>query len=225
MSVYERTERLIGEEALDKLKKSKVIVFGVGGVGSFVVEALARAGIGEITVVDKDVVDESNINRQLVALQSTVGKSKVEVAADRIKDINPDIIVTPIQECYTQENADDFDFSEYDFIVDAIDMVPSKLTLIEKAKESGTPIIASMGMGNKLHPEMIKLADISKTEMDPLAKKIRTELRKRRIKKVPVVYSTEQPKARLTPPGSISTVPSSAGLMIASYIINSIVEE
>lgn len=224
MGVYDRTERMIGDE-IEKLKNSSVIVFGVGGVGSYVVEALARAGIGKIAIVDKDVVDDSNINRQLVALHSTVGKPKVEVAEERIKDINPDIDVQAFPVCYTAENADSFDLSEYDFVVDAIDMVSSKLKLIEEAKSLDVPIISSMGMGNKLHPERIKIADISKTEMDPLAKVMRTELKKRRIKKVPVVFSDEKPLIRITPPGSISTVPSTAGLLIASYIINSILEK
>lgn len=224
MGVYDRTERMIGDE-IEKLKNSSVIVFGVGGVGSYVVEALARAGIGKIAIVDKDVVDDSNINRQLVALHSTVGKPKVEVAKERIKDINPDIDVQAFPVCYSAENADSFDLSEYDFVVDAIDMVSSKLKLIEEAKSLDVPIISSMGMGNKLHPERIKIADISKTEMDPLAKVMRTELKKRRIKKVPVVFSDEKPLIRITPPGSISTVPSTAGLLIASYIINSILEK
>lgn len=231
-----RTELLIGEQGMKSLSKAKVLVFGVGGVGSYVVEALARCGIGSLTLVDSDVVSITNINRQLVALHSTIGEHKTEVAKARIKDINPDILVNTYQTFYKLDTSILFDFSAYDYIVDAIDTVTSKLLIIERAKEAKVPIISSMGAGNKLDPSRFEIADISKTSVCPLAKIIRLELRKRKIKKVKVLYSKEQPikqmkkvgetKRQLGYPvlGSISFVPATAGLMIAGEVVKDLVE-
>ena len=190
---FHRTERLIGQEAVKKLNNARVIVFGVGGVGSYVCEALARAGIGAMEIVDKDVVDITNINRQLIALHSTIGKPKVEVCRNRLLDINPGMEVTARQCFYLPEKSDEFDFSRYDYVVDAIDNVTAKLDIICKAKEAGVPVISSMGTGNKLDPMAFKIADIEKTKVCPLAKVMRKELRKRGVSGVKVVYSEEEP--------------------------------
>ena len=217
---FHRTERLIGQEAVKKLNNARVIVFGVGGVGSYVCEALARAGIGAMEIVDKDVVDITNINRQLIALHSTIGKPKVEVCRNRLLDINPGMEVTARQCFYLPEKSDEFDFSRYDYVVDAIDNVTAKLDIICKAKEAGVPVISSMGTGNKLDPMAFKISDIEKTKVCPLAKVMRKELRKRGVSGVKVVYSEEEPadtESRI--PASISFVPSAAGLLIAKAVI------
>lgn len=214
----ERTERLIGAQGVDALGAARVLLFGLGGVGSYVAEALARAGIGALTLVDKDIVEESNVNRQLIALQSTIGQDKVAVAAARCRDINPEINVMAIKDCFMPESA--LDFSDYNYVVDAVDMVTAKIEIIRRAKAAGVPVISSMGTGNKTHPEKLALADISRTSVCPLAKVMRRELKARGLARVPVVYSTEVPLVRCTPPGSISTVPSCAGLLIASKVIN-----
>ncbi|MBR5517328.1 MAG: tRNA threonylcarbamoyladenosine dehydratase [Firmicutes bacterium] len=217
---FNRTESLIGSDAVTKLLNSKVIVFGVGGVGSYVCEALARAGIGSMEIVDKDEVDVTNINRQLIALHSTVGKSKVEVCKARLEDINPNIEVVAKQCFYLPEKSDDFDFSKYDYVIDAVDNVTAKIDIICKAREAGVPVISSMGTGNKLDPMAFKIADIEKTKVCPLAKVMRKELKKREIKGVKVVYSEEEPKNTETrTPASISFVPSAAGLLIAKAVI------
>lgn len=215
-----RTRRLIGDEAQTKLENANVLLFGTGGVGSFTAEALARAGIGKLTIVDKDVVDSSNINRQIIALGSTVGRPKTEVLAERIHDINPEAQVDARQVCFMPDTAETFRFEDYDYVVDAVDMVSAKLLIIEKAKAAGVPVISSMGTGNKTHPELLEIGDISKTHTCPLAKVMRKALKDRRIKQVPVVWSPEEPRVRLTPPGSMSFVPSTAGLLIASRVIN-----
>lgn len=218
---FKRTESLIGASAVDRLLNSKVIVFGVGGVGSYVCEALARAGVGYMEIVDKDEVDVTNINRQLIALHSTVGKPKVEVCAERLKDINPDMKVIARQCFYLPERSDEFDFSGYDYVVDAVDNVTAKIDIICKAKEAGTPVISSMGTGNKLNPMAFKVADISKTQVCPLAKVMRKELRKRGVSGVKVVYSEEEPQnTDSRTPASISFVPSAAGLLIAKTVID-----
>lgn len=229
--VFSRTQLLLGEEAMEKLYKSKVAIFGIGGVGGYVTEALARSGVSEFLLVDSDTVSVSNINRQIVALHSTVGKSKVGVMRERILDINPDAVVE-IRECfYLPENADEFDFTKYDYIVDAVDTVTAKINIIMRAKECGTPVISAMGAGNKLDPTGFKVADIYKTKMCPLAKVMRTELKKRGVKDLKVVYSEEMPIKRtagaegeMPPgkravPGSSAFVPSVAGLVIASEVI------
>lgn len=229
---FSRTELLIGKEGIKKLSKSHVAVFGIGGVGGYVVEALIRSGIGAIDIIDNDTVCESNINRQIYATTKTIGKNKVDVAKERILEINPNIKVKTFQMFFTPQTADEFDFSNYDYIVDAIDTVVGKLSLIEKAKEYEVPIICSMGAGNKLDPTKFEVADISKTSVCPLARVIRTELKKRKIKDVKVVYSKEPPikpnstlnsQTNKQTPGSIAFVPSVAGLIIAGEVIKDII--
>lgn len=218
---FKRTESLIGQEAVDKLLNSKVIVFGVGGVGSYVCEALARAGVGYMEIVDKDEVDVTNINRQLIALHSSVGMPKVEVCKARLKDINPNMEVISRQCFYLPERSDEFDFSKYDYVVDAVDNVTAKLDIICKAKAAGVMVISSMGTGNKLDPMAFKVADIEKTKVCPLAKVMRKELKKRGVNKVKVVYSEEEPQnTDSRTPASISFVPSAAGLLIAKTVID-----
>jgi tRNA A37 threonylcarbamoyladenosine dehydratase len=220
-----RTQQLIGKDALDKLKNSRVAVFGIGGVGSYVVEALARSGVGNLDLIDNDTVAESNLNRQLVALHSTLGKPKVEVAKERVNDINPDIKVNAHQCFYLPEEADKFPFEEYDYIVDAIDTVKAKISLVEEANKVGTPIICSMGTGNKLDPTRFEISDISKTSVCPLAKVIRVELRKRGINHLKVLYSKEEPvNVGSRTPASIAFVPSVAGLIIAGEVIKDLIK-
>ena len=224
MDIFSRTERLIGEDALQKLKNSNIIIFGLGGVGSYTAEALARSGIGKMTVVDKDTVDITNINRQLYALRSTVGKPKAEVAKARILDINPECEITAIQKMYLPENSEDFVLSQYDYIVDAIDNVTAKIDLAVKAEEFDIPIISSMGTGNKLDPAAFKVSDIYKTSVCPLCRVMRTQLKKRGVKKLKVVYSEEMPKTDgERTPASISFVPPAAGLIIAGEVIKDII--
>lgn len=220
-SDFTRTIGLIGGPAFEKLKNSSVCVFGCGGVGSYVVEALARSGVGKITIVDNDVVDRSNINRQLIALNSTVGMPKAQAAAKRVADINPDCVVTPVELFFDSEHTIPLDF---DYIADAIDSVPSKLFLIEEAVKLGVPVISAMGTGNKLNPSEFEVADISKTSYCPLAKKMRYELRKRGINHLKVVYSREEPAVRAVPPASISFVPGAAGLLMAGEIIKDLIK-
>lgn len=228
-----RSAALYGEGGMQRLFSSTVAVFGVGGVGSYTVEALARSGVGRLILVDADVVDESNINRQIIALHSTVGRDKVEVAKERIKDINPDCEVTTYKRFVTPENLCEIDLSGVDYIVDAVDSVPAKLALAEYAKERGVALISSMGTGNKLDPSRLEVADISKTTVCPLARSMRVKLRKMGIQHLKVVYSTEIPvetegelceqngQTRRAP-ASCSFVPSSAGLLIASEVIRDI---
>lgn len=221
---FERTSLLIGEEAINKLNNSKVLIFGVGGVGGYVAEALARTGVGSITIVDKDTVSESNINRQIIALHSTVGRDKVDVLKERMLDINPNLQVDARKCFFLPENAHEFDFSQYDYIVDAVDTVTAKLQIIVQAKEAGVPVISAMGAGNKVHPEMFEIADIYKTEMCPLAKVMRRELKNRGIKKLKVVYSKEKPVYKGDVPGSIAFSPSVAGLLMASEVVRDLCE-
>ena len=226
---FSRTARLIGEPAVNILKNSSVAVFGVGGVGSFAAEALARAGVGRLCLVDNDTVNESNINRQIIALHSTLGQKKAQAAAERIADINPNADVTAVCEFYDSTTAESFDLSCFDYVIDAIDTVTSKLLLIENAKKCGTPIISSMGTGNKLNPSLFEITDISKTSVCPLARVMRRELKNRGIYKLKVVYSKEKPQKPKTDepipegkrqvPASISYVPSVAGLMLAGEVI------
>ena len=235
MNEFSRTSLLLGEEAMEKLKKAKIIIFGIGGVGSYTAEAVARSGIGNITLVDNDEVSLTNINRQIIALHSTVGEKKTEVMQKRIEDINPNATVCSVTEFYSADTADKFDLSEYDYIVDAIDTVSSKLLLIEKAKEAGTPIISCMGAGNKLDPTRFEVTDVFKTSVCPLAKVMRRELKARGIKKLKVVYSQEMPispkgdtkevSTKRQIPGSIAFVPSVAGLIIAGEVIKDIVNK
>lgn len=220
MSIFTRTISLIGEENFEKLQKSHIMVFGCGGVGSYAVEALARAGVGEITVIDSKTVGFSNINRQLVAYNSTVGKNKVDVEKERIADINPDCVVNTVTEFFDENSSLSLDC---DYIVDAIDSVPSKIFLVQKASEKGVPVISSMGTGNKICPEMLEISDISKTSVCPLAKKMRLELRKRGIKHLKVVYSKEIPVVKCVPPASNSFVPATAGLLLASVVVRDLI--
>ncbi|MBO4940265.1 MAG: tRNA threonylcarbamoyladenosine dehydratase [Clostridia bacterium] len=227
MQRFSRTELLIGKDGLEKLNKSRVAVFGVGGVGGYVVEGLVRSGVGTLDLIDKDVVSVSNINRQIIALSSTVGQYKTEAAAARAKDINPNVIVHTHNVFYLPENAHEFDFSQYDYIVDAIDTVSGKIALVEQAQKAGVPIISSMGAGNKLDPTAFEVSDITKTSVCPLARVMRRELKKRGIEHLKVVYSKEEPLPAQTIdeetgkpiPGSISFVPSVVGLIIAGEVI------
>ena len=221
---YTRSVAVLGEDAITKLKNCSVAVFGVGGVGSYTVEALARAGVGAIDLIDNDTFNVTNMNRQLYATHKTIGQYKVDVARDRILDINPECKVTAHKMFYLPENADGLDLSQYDYIVDAIDTVAAKVELIVRADKVGAKIISSMGTGNKLHPEMFEITDIYKTSVCPLAKVMRTRLKKEGIKKLKVVYSKEEP---ITNPdniiGSVPFVPSVAGLIIAGEVIKEIV--
>lgn len=228
---YSRTAYLLGDEAVSRLKGARVAVFGVGGVGGYATEALARCGVGNIDLIDSDSVTESNINRQIIALRSTVGMPKVTVARSRILDINPECCVTVYETFFSEENESLFDFSKYDYVIDAIDSLKSKIALILKAKMEGIPIISSMGAGNKLSPERLTVADISKTSVCPLARAVRYELKRRGIKDgVKTVFSTEPPvrsvgndeEGRRLPIGSVSFVPSVAGLLLASEVIKTI---
>ena len=221
---FSRTAQLLGNENVENLFDKHVIVFGVGGVGGYVVEALARSGIGKISIVDNDVVNESNINRQIIALHSTVGMQKVEVLKNRILDINPECQVFVYNQFFLPENSNDFDFSIYDYVVDAVDTVTAKLEIIKKSKESNVPVISSMGTGNKLNPMGFKVSDISKTKVCPLARVMRNELKKRGISKVKCVYSEENPVIQTQTPASVAFVPSVAGLLIASEVIKDLVK-
>ena len=223
MNEFSRTERLIGADNLEKLKNKNIIIFGLGGVGSYVAEALARCGIGRMTVVDKDTVDITNINRQLYALHSTVGRNKADVAKERILDINPECKVISIVKLYLPENSDEFNLAQYDYIIDAIDNVTAKIDLAIKSQDLGIPIISSMGTGNKLDPTAFKITDIYKTDTCPLCRVMRRELKSRGVKKLKVLYSSEIPKndGERTP-ASISFVPSTAGLIIAGEVVKEI---
>lgn len=216
---FSRTAQLLGNENVENLFDKHVIVFGVGGVGGYVVEALARSGIGKISIVDNDVVNESNINRQIIALHSTVGMQKVDVLKNRILDINPECQVFVYNQFFLPENSNDFDFSIYDYVVDAVDTVTAKLEIIKKSKESNVPVISSMGTGNKLNPMGFKVSDISKTKVCPLARVMRNELKKRGISKVKCVYSEENPVIQTQTPASVAFVPPVAGLLIASEVV------
>ena len=226
-----RTEMLLGSEAIRRLQKARVAVFGLGGVGGYAVEALARSGVGSLDLIDSDTVSVSNLNRQLLATHSTVGMLKVDAARNRVLDINPDCIVRTYPIFYTPDTAGQFDFTQYDYIVDAIDTVTGKLALVERAKAADTPIICSMGTGNKLDASAFRVADISKTAMCPLARVMRKELSKRGIRHLKVVYSQEE---ALTPtgweeeaaalgkrqiPGSVAFVPGAAGLLLAGEVV------
>ena len=229
---FSRTELLLGKEKLNSLKDKKVAIFGLGGVGSFVTEGISRCGIGNFILVDNDEISPSNINRQLYALQSTVGRKKTELAKERILDINPQANIETFDIFYLPETENQIDLSNCDYIIDAIDTISAKLLLIEKAKEFNIPIISSMGTGNKLNPTMLEVVDISKTSVCPLAKVMRYELRKRNIKNVKVVYSKEEPIKPIIElkdefrviPGSTSFVPPVAGYIIASEVIKDLIK-
>ncbi|MCD8370176.1 MAG: tRNA threonylcarbamoyladenosine dehydratase [Clostridiales bacterium] len=238
LNQFSRTERLLGRENMERLKNAKVAVFGIGGVGGYTVEALARSGVGTLILVDHDRVSLTNINRQIYATHKTIGRYKVDVAEERILDINPAANVVKYQTFYTPETAEQFDFSEYDYVVDAIDTVTGKIELVSRAQAAATPIISSMGAGNKLDPTAFRVADIYETSVCPLAKVMRRELKKRGIPRLKVVYSQEKPlapiedtadacpadddppsAARRQVPGSTAFVPSVAGLILAGEVI------
>lgn len=229
---FERTELLLGKDAMDILEKSHVAIFGIGGVGGYVCEALARSGVGHFDLIDNDTVSITNINRQIIALDSTVGKAKTEVMKERILQINPNAVVE-IHNCfYLPDTRDKFDFTKYDYVVDAVDTVTAKLDIIMACDQYHIPIISAMGAGNKLNPAAMEVADIYQTSMCPLAKVMRRELKKRGIKKLKVVYSKEKPlvpasngekKGNAPVPGSVSFVPSVTGLIMASEVIKDLI--
>lgn len=238
---FSRTELLFGSEAMKKLSESRVAVFGIGGVGGYTVEALARSGVGELDLIDSDKVALTNLNRQIIALISTVGKYKVDAAKERILDINPDCRVNIHKTFYMPETAGQFDFSQYDYVVDAIDTVTGKIELIMQAKAAGVPVISSMGAGNKVDPTAFEVSDIYKTSVCPLARVMRNQLKKRGVKKLKVVYSKEQPLSppeeavralmsdedettRRSIPASNAFVPSVAGLIIAGEVIKDLIK-
>lgn len=233
--MFSRTAMLLGEETLEKLAKARVAVFGVGGVGGYVVEALVRAGVGAIDIIDNDVVCESNLNRQIIATRSVLGQYKVDAMEARIQDINPACQVRKHKVFYLPETVGEFEFSEYSYVVDAIDTVTGKIQLVMQAKEAGVPIISSMGTSNKLNPTELEIADIYKTSVCPLAKVMRRELKQRGMKSLKVLYSKEEPRKpvqqpaeaagspRRATPGSVSFVPSVAGLIIASEVIKDLI--
>lgn len=231
---FSRTELLLGQEALDRLRMARVAVFGLGGVGGYVVEALARCGIGALDLIDHDTISESNLNRQILATVETIGKGKADVAAARVRNIAPECQVQAFKTLYLPDTAEQFDFTQYDYIVDAIDTVTAKLLLAERAQAAGTPIISSMGTGNKLDPTAFRIADIYETNICPLARIMRKECRKRGIEHLKVVYSEEEPMmpreiiqegSRRALPGSVSFVPSAAGLIIAGAVIKDLIRE
>ncbi len=237
MSQFARTEMLIGKENLERLQNARVAVFGVGGVGGYVVEALARSGVGTLDLIDNDTVALSNLNRQIIATHRTIGMYKVDAAKERVLDINPDAVVNTYRTFYLPETADQFDFTQYDYVVDAIDTVTGKLMLVEQARKAGVPIICSMGAGNKMEASAFEVADISKTSVCPLAKVMRRELKKRGIDHLKVVYSKEtamtplgenedvqqEVQTRRSTPGSMAFVPSAAGLIIAGEVVKDLI--
>lgn len=233
---FKRSELLFKKEGMEKLERARILVFGIGGVGGYVVEALARSGVVHFTLVDNDVVSETNINRQIIATYDTIGQPKVEVMKKRIESINPFAVVEACQCFYLPETSSQFDFSDYDYVIDCVDTVAAKISIIVEAKKNNVPVISAMGAGNKMHPEMLEVSDISKTEVDPLAKVIRTSLRKLGINHLKVVYSKEQPleinddpnvelkeKSGRPAPGSNAFVPSAMGLIIASVVIRELI--
>lgn len=232
MSQFIRTEMLLGAQAVDRLREARVAVFGVGGVGGFAAEALIRAGVGSMDLIDNDTVALSNLNRQIIALHSTLGQSKVQAMARRLADINPQARITCHEMFYLPENADEIDLSRFDYIIDAVDTVAAKLELITRASRLGVPIISAMGAGNKLDPTKIVITDIYKTSTCPLARVIRSQCKKRGIPSLKVAYSTEpalhpapcgEPSSRRATPGSVSFVPSVMGLIIAGEVVRDII--
>lgn len=238
LNQFSRTALLVGQKAIDKLQHSRVAIFGIGGVGGYVAEALARSGVGCFDLIDNDTVALTNLNRQIIATHATLGQAKVQVMAERIHAINPEAVVHVHQCFFLPENAHEFDFAQYDYVVDAVDTVAAKIAIIMAAKAAGVPVISSMGAGNKMDPSKFQVSDIFKTSMDPLARVMRQEMKKRGVKKLKVVYSTELP---LTPmdelegechaeapqrralPGSTAFTPSAAGLLLASEVVKDLI--
>lgn len=229
MDPFLRTRWLIGTEAVDRLQQMRVAVFGVGGVGGFCIEALARAGVGSLDIVDYDRVDVTNINRQIIATTETEGALKVDVMKERLASIVPETVVRTYSMMFNEGTADEISFGDYDYVVDAVDQVTAKLLIIEKAQAAGVPVLSAMGAGNKLHPEALEIAMLSETKVCPLARVMRREVKKRGLGDFPVVYSTEEPKKvegiDERSPASISFVPSTAGLIAASKVIRDLVRE
>lgn len=235
MTSFSRTELLLGETAMQRLASARVAVFGIGGVGGHAAEALVRSGIGAIDLIDHDTVSLTNLNRQVIALHSTLGQKKVDVMAQRLHDIHPQVCVQTHDCFFLPENAANFDFSVYDYVVDAVDTVTAKIEIILQATANGVPVISSMGTGNKLDPTQLRIADLSKTTMCPLARVMRKELGMRGIKHLPVVFSVEPPcplavqseeqTGRRSVPGSTAFVPAVAGLMIASKVVRDLIEK
>lgn len=232
--MFSRLELLIGKENIDKLSKAHILVFGVGGVGGYVVEALVRSGIGHITIVDNDEVSLTNLNRQIIATRETIGHKKVQVMRERMLSINPDCDVKTLEMFYLPENADTIDLTQYDYVIDAIDTITSKIHLAVHCEQLSVPLISSMGTGNKMNPAMLEVSDIYKTSVCPLAKVMRRELKARRVKHLKVVYSKELPikptqskeeTNKRTIPGSTAFVPASAGLLIASEVIKDLLNK
>ena len=229
---FARSAAMLGEDAMTRLQSARVAVFGVGGVGGYVCEALVRSGIGTLDVFDKDDVSVTNLNRQIIALRSTVGQDKVSVLAARMRDINPDVVINEHKVFYLPDNADDFDLSQYDYVVDAVDTVAAKIELAVRCEQLHVPLIAAMGAGNKLDPSKLQIADVYKTSVCPLARAMRTTLRKKGVKRLTVAYSTEEPLRpveaidnggmRKDVPGSMAFVPSAMGLRIASHVVRQI---
>lgn len=226
---FQRTELLLGQKAMEKLRLSRVAVFGIGGVGGHVAEALVRSGVGAMDLIDDDTVSITNLNRQIIALHSTLGRYKVDVMEERILDINPECRVNTHKCFYLPETRERFDFRQYDYIVDAVDTVTAKIQLVLEAEACGTPVISSMGAGNKFHPARFEVADLYQTSVCPLAKVMRRELKKRGVKKLKVVYSREEamrpqiPEGGKPVPGSLSFVPSAAGLILASEVVQDLI--
>ena len=235
LNSFSRTQLIFGREAMERLARCRVAVFGIGGVGGYTVEALARSGVGALDLIDNDRVSLTNLNRQIIALHSTVGQYKVDVAAARVGDINPDCAVRTYKTFYLPETRDSFDFTQYDYVVDAIDTVAGKLALAVQAQEAGVPIISAMGAGNKVDPTAFRVSDIYKTSMDPLARVMRRELKKRGVRRLKVVYSQEEPVAaaeqpeeeaqgaRRSVPGSTAFVPSVVGLILAGEVVKDLI--
>lgn len=220
---YSRNVRLFGEEGQKKIEDCSVAVFGVGGVGSYAAEALARAGVGKMLFVDGDCVEESNINRQLVADYETLGRPKADVMAERARKVNPDCDAQAMHMFFEENTAAQIDFSKYDYVVDAIDSMSSKILLITTAQQAGCKVVSAMGAGNKLDPTRFEIADIYETTVCPLARVLRRELKKRGVERLTVVYSKEEPRVKAVPPGSVSFVPSAMGLALASAVINDLI--
>ena len=232
MDQFERTRMLLGDGAMQRLRASRVAVFGVGGVGGYVVEALARSGVGALDLIDNDTVALTNLNRQIIATHDTIGRPKVEVAAERVKSINPDCAVRTYQTFYLPETEQDFDFTAYDYIIDAIDTVAAKISLVLNAQKAGTPILCALGTGNKLDPTMLEIGDLYDTSVCPLARVMRRELRRRGVERLQVLWSREEPIKPLASeeesdrrglPGSTAFVPSAGGLMIASRVVRELI--
>lgn len=226
--IFSRTEKVIGKDGIDKLEKSHIAVFGAGGVGGYAIEALVRSGVGHLDVIDKDIVDITNLNRQIIATMDTVGRDKVDVVKERALSINPEIDINGIKCFFLPETADQFDFKKYDYVIDAIDNVTAKTELILRCQAVNTPIITCLGTGNKMDPSKLAITDIYKTNVCPLARAMRQQMRKNGVKKLDVLYSTENPiipENEPRTPGSLAFVPASAGLLIASFVVRKLLEK